>query len=171
MRGARVVRDLHRTLGKDHADLLAPDGFTPVPLLVERAGPAARDVFVTPGGLVTERLPAAGARFADRFSHTQSGAPVEAGAVYAAQSALVLLDAIARSDGTRRSVVDQMFRTRVTDGLLGTFRFDPHGDVTEGPVTVLRVREGGTSRTTLSVEGATVESVLRPPSSLVGTAG
>jgi branched-chain amino acid transport system substrate-binding protein len=165
--GARVVQDLRTRLDAGDADLLAPDGFTPVPLLFERAGAAARDLFVTPGGLVTAELPPAGARFAARFARTQAGVPVEAPAIYAAQAALVLLDAIARSDGTRASVVEQLFRTRVTDGLLGTFRLDSSGDVTEAPVAVLRVREGGTSRRILSVEGAVVERVVRPPSSLV----
>jgi branched-chain amino acid transport system substrate-binding protein len=102
--GARVVRDLRRELDAREADLLAPDGFTPVPLLVEQAGTAARGLYVTSGGLVAERLPPAGARFVERFAGTQPGAPVQASAVYAAQAAIVLLDAIARSDGTRSSV-------------------------------------------------------------------
>lgn len=56
----------------------------------------------------------------------------------------------------------------MTDGLLGTIRFDGRGDVIEGPVTVLRVRAGGTSRTVGSTEGAIVERVVRAPSPLVG---
>ena len=79
----------------------------------------------------------------------------------------MLLDAIARSDGTRGSVIDQLFRARVSDGLLGTFRFDAHGDVDSSPFTVLRVRGGGRSRTILRYEGATIERVLRPSPSLV----
>jgi hypothetical protein len=38
-------------------------------------------------------------------------------------------------------------------------------------VTVLRVREGGTSRTVMSAEGAEVEGVMRPSPSLVDAAG
>ena len=37
---------------------------------------------------------------------------VEPATVYAAQATEVLLDAIARSDGTRGSVLEQLFKTR-----------------------------------------------------------
>jgi len=43
-------------------------------------------------------------------------------------------------------------------------------NVDPSPVTVLRVRRRGRSRTSRSVEGATVERVLRPSPSLVGAA-
>src|SRR6185295_13559773 len=54
------------------------------------------------------------------------------------QAADVVLDAIARSDGTRSSVLTQLFATKVRSGLLGTFAFDPAGDVTRSPITILR---------------------------------
>lgn len=57
---------------------------------------------------------------------------------YAAQAAQVLLDAIARSDGTRASVTKELFATRVRGGILGTFGFDRNGDTTEQKVTILR---------------------------------
>jgi hypothetical protein len=41
-----------------------------------------------------------------------------------------MLDAIARSDGTRASVTKELLRTRVRDGLIGSFRFDRNGDTT-----------------------------------------
>jgi branched-chain amino acid transport system substrate-binding protein len=167
--GARVIRDLRERLGRDGADLFAP-GFTPVSLLAEQAGPAARGVFIAPGGLVVERLPPAGARFVERFARAHPGDAVEPSVVYAAQATTVLMDAIARSDGTRRSVVRELFRTRVTDGLLGTFGFDRNGDITESPVAIVRVRGAGASRTILSVDGATLERVMRPKAGLVATA-
>jgi ABC-type branched-subunit amino acid transport system substrate-binding protein len=161
-----------------NADLLATDGFTSVPQLVKQAGTAARGVYITTNGLIPGHLPPEGARFVERFARTQAPAAtvrarrrarqrVEATAVYAAQAATVLLDAIARSNGTRGSVIDELFRTGVADGLLGAFRFDARGDADPGPVTVLRVRGPGRSRTILSMEGATVERVLRPSPSLV----
>ena len=164
--GARVVRALRARLGPS-VDLLLPDGFTPIPLLVQQAGAAALGAHVSLAGVVTERLPARGARFAARFAGTQAGAPVEPSAVYAAQATEVLLDAIARSDGSRPSIVAELFATRVRDGLLGTFRFDANGDITESPVTILGVRRAGASRTVGSVEGGEVERVVRPRTSLV----
>ena len=166
--GARVLRDVRRELPAGAGDILAPDGFTPVPLLVETAGAAARDVFVSLGGVVTEGLPATGRRWVERFARTQPGVEVQPAAVYAAQATHVLLDAIAASDGTRRSVVAELLRTRVEDGLIGSFSFDPNGDVSESPVTVLRPRRQGAPGPVLSTEGATVERVVRPRSRLVG---
>jgi branched-chain amino acid transport system substrate-binding protein len=163
---ARVVRDLRARPGAS-VDVLAPDGLTPLPLLRRQAGPAALGVYVSLAGAVTERLPRAGARFVERFGETQPGAAVEPSAVYAAQATEVLLDAIARSDGTRASVAEELFRTRVRDGLLGSFGFDRNGDITESPVTILRVARGGASNRILSVEGGVVARVARPSPKLV----
>ena len=163
---AQVVRDLRVRLGKS-VDLLGPDGLTPLPLLVDRAGNAALGVYVSLGGVVTESLPPGGARFVERFSQTQAGAGIEPSAVYAAQATHVLLDAIARSDGTRASVVKELFQTRVRSGLLGSFGFDRNGDITESPVTIVRVRGGGSSTTIMSIEGGVVERVTRPQARLV----
>ena len=93
--------------------------------------------------------------------------PVEPSAIYAAQVAQIVLDALARSDGTRASVIAELFRTRVRDGLLGDFEFDRRGDISASPITIMRVAHGGTSTRILSVEGGVVERVARPPARLV----
>ena len=163
---ARVIRDLRASL-PESVDLLGPDGLTPLPLLSRQAGPAANGTFVSLGGLLTERLPPAGARFARRFARTQAGAPVEPSAIYAAQATEVVLAALARSDGTRARVLDELFRVRIRNGLLGDFGFDRRGDTTESPVTIMRLTRGGTSTQILSVEGGVIERVSRPRTSLV----
>ena len=40
-----------------------------------------------------------------------------------------MLDAIAKSNGSRLSVVRNVFRTRVRNGIMGTFAFDRKGDI------------------------------------------
>ena len=62
--------------------------------------------------------------------------------MYGAQAAEVLLDAIAASDGTRRSVTAQLFRSRVRDGLLGSFGFDRNGDTTLRRIFIHRISRG-----------------------------
>jgi hypothetical protein len=64
-------------------------------------------------------------------------------------------------------VVEELFRTRVTGGLLGSFGFDVNGDMTESPVTVLRVGTGSESRAVRSIPGGIVARVVRPQASLV----
>ena len=162
--GARVVRDLRARLGRSAA-ILVPDTFAPLPLFVEQAGSAAIGTYASYSGVLTDGLPPAGKRFVERFAATQAGVAIEPSAVYAAQTTEVLLDAIARSDGSRSSVTDELFATRVEDGLLGTFGFDANGDITESPVTILRVTRGGSSREVRSVEGGEVERVVRPAAS------
>ena len=165
---ARVVRAIRARVGPD-VDVLGPNGLLPLSLFERSAGRAARGTFVSLPGVVTERLPPAGAEFVRRFARTQAGAVIEPSAVYAAQAAQVVLDAIARSDGTRATVIDELFRTRVRDGLLGDFSFDRRGDITESPVTILRVGEGDPSMRIQGIEGGVVERVVRPAPSLVAT--
>ncbi len=124
-------------------DLLGPDGLTPLPLLVRKAGGAARGVFVSLAGVVTERLPRGGAAFVQRFAPTQAGAPRGARrrcTPRRRRRSARRARALGRHArlGARRAV-----RTRVRDGLLGDFEFDARGDITESPVTILRVARGG----------------------------
>jgi DNA-binding SARP family transcriptional activator/ABC-type branched-subunit amino acid transport system substrate-binding protein len=158
--GDRVVRDLRKVFGSG-VDLMVPDAMAPPVTLLNAVGAAARGVFVANSGVVTTQLPPAGARFAQRFARTQPGADVEVYAIYAAQATQVMLDAIARSDGTRESVLDQVFRTHLRDGLIGEVGFDARGDIRESAVTVLRVVGGGTESTIASIDGAVVEEVVR----------
>ena len=163
-----VLRDLVRRL-PDDVDLLGPGGLTPAPLLMAKSKGAARGMYLSFPGVLPESLPPAAASWAARFGATQRGVDVEPSAVYAAQAAEVLLDAIARSDGTRRSVVDELFRTRVENGLLGSFGFDANGDVSESPMTIVQVRRGGSDNRVQSVEGAEVVRVVRPSPALVAS--
>ena len=128
---------------------------------------AKRAAKAAPAGVVMEGLPPAGDAFAERFAAAQPGLPVEPSAMYAAQATEVVLDALARSDGTRASLLDALFATRIRDGLLGDFGFTPAGDITEAPVSVLRVSDGRGSRRVSSLEGGELERVMRPPVRLV----
>jgi branched-chain amino acid transport system substrate-binding protein len=161
-----VIRDLRGRLS-DEVDLLGPSGLAPVGLLVRKSDGAARGTYLSIAGVLSERLPQAASRWATRFGVTQRGVPVEPSAVYAAQATEVLLDALARSDGTRESVLDELFRTRIQDGLLGSFGFDANGDVSEGPMTIVQVRRGGADNEVQSVKGASVVRVVRPSPDLV----
>jgi hypothetical protein len=41
----------------------------------------------------------------------------------------VLLNAIAKSDGSRSSVIDNVFKTHVNNGLIGSFSLNKNGDL------------------------------------------
>ena len=100
----------------------------------------ATGMYVANYGIPNGELPSAGRRFLREFEAARDGEPSpDFSATYAAQAAEVLLDAIARSDGTRASVTRELLRTRVEDGILGDIRFDENGDLVEGPVTIYRI--------------------------------
>ena len=82
-----------------------------------------------------------GARFVASFSKKFGEKPTRFD-VHAAQAIDVLLDAIARSDGTRASVTSKLFATRVSNGILGSFWITPTGDTTLNAVAMYRVKGG-----------------------------
>jgi class 3 adenylate cyclase/ABC-type branched-subunit amino acid transport system substrate-binding protein/streptogramin lyase/predicted Ser/Thr protein kinase len=162
----QLIKALRLRLGADFP-LFGPDALLPVSTLFDTAGPSARGLYISLGGLTTDHLSPAGRRFVKEFGATQPGGEVDPFAVYAAQATEVLLDAIGRSDGTRRSVVKQLFRTRVKNGILGSFRFDENGDTTSIPLTIVRAERGGGAKVMLGLEGASFDHVVQVPSALL----
>ena len=133
-----LLRDLRAALGPD-VPLIANDGFMVPEGLVKAAGPAARGMYLGFYGVPNGELPPAGERFLEEFEAARGGGPTPwYSATYGAQAAEILLDAIARSDGTRASVNTELRRTIVEDGILGDIRFDENGDLVEGPVSFFR---------------------------------
>jgi len=121
--------------------LIAPDAFAFVPQLVDDVGPAVEGMIVSQPEIAPPLLRGAGHRFAAEFGK-QIGGTFYPWTAYGAQAADVLLEAIARSDGTRPSVTRALFRTNVRNGLIGSFAFTPTGDTTAGSVTMIRVEHG-----------------------------
>jgi ABC-type branched-subunit amino acid transport system substrate-binding protein len=70
----------------------------------------------------------------------------------------VLLTAIEKSDGTRASVADNLLKTKVSDGILGTFSINANGDTSSNPVTQYKLLAGGKT---------TPFKTITPPASLV----
>jgi branched-chain amino acid transport system substrate-binding protein len=139
--GGKLIKDLSSVLG-NKVTLLAPDGFTPISAVVSGAGNASEGMYVSVAGEPNEKLGPAGQKFVKDFGATQSGGNVDPYSSYAAQSAVVLLDAIAKSDGTRADVASRLLDTKVTDGILGTFKINSDGDTDSNPVTIYQIKGG-----------------------------
>jgi branched-chain amino acid transport system substrate-binding protein len=147
-----LIRDLRDALGPE-VPLIAGDAFMPSEGLVDLAGPAARGMYLGVYGLPNDELPPTGARFLEEFEAAHGGGATPSyTATYGAQAVEILLDAIARSDGTRSSVNRELRRTTVEDGILGDIRFDANGDLVEGPVTFFRAV--GTQRPSAILAGS-----------------
>src|SRR5436305_479133 len=123
-----MYKDFKSVLG-NKVQLLAPDGFTPISAVVSGAGNASEGMYISVAGEPNEKLGAKGKAFVKDFGATQSGGNVDPYSAYAAQSAEVLLTAIQNSDGTRAGVAAELLKTKVTDGILGSFTIDANGDV------------------------------------------
>jgi ABC-type branched-subunit amino acid transport system substrate-binding protein len=138
-------------------------------LLLEFAGQAAVGMYTTTTAIAHEGLGAAGKRFARDFRR-EHGVPLPSAlySIETAAAAEALLAAIARSDGTRASVVEQLRNLELENGILGRIRFDRNGDVIPAAFTVLRIT-GGTKRDPALSEdftGAVVDRVIRVPAKL-----
>jgi branched-chain amino acid transport system substrate-binding protein len=153
--GPQLVKDLRSVLDR-RVRILTPDGFTPIKAFAQLAGPAAEGVTVSFPAAPPERLGPAGHRFVAEFQG-EIGRPVEAYTVAVAQATEILLDAIARSDGTRKLVTTNLLDTRVRNGILGSFSIDRNGDTTAGAVTIFKIVNGK----------PVVYRVIKPPPSLV----
>jgi branched-chain amino acid transport system substrate-binding protein len=136
--GARLIREKVAVLGSNQAKVrvIAPDGFAEQALLDE-AGAAARGMYVVAPGVSLRSFSPGARAFARKFSAERlGGAPVDPFALHGAEAIRVVLDAIGRSDGTRRGVLRALFRTRAQDGLVGSYELDANGDPfpARGPV-------------------------------------
>jgi len=139
--GGKLIKDLSSVLGSG-VQLLGPDGFTPISAVVSGAGKASEGMYISVAGQPNENLGPTGKKFVKDFGATQAGGQVDPYSSYAAQSADALLTAIANSDGTRADVAAQLLKTKVTDGILGTFTINENGDTNANPVTIYKIKGG-----------------------------
>jgi branched-chain amino acid transport system substrate-binding protein len=139
--GGKLIKDLRAGLGPD-VQLVGPDGWTPISATIEGAGAAANNMYITQPGIPVDQLKGAGKEFVDGFTEAQGKAP-NPYTVYAAQAAVVLLDAIERAgEFDRAKVSEELFNTDIQDGILGDFQIDENGDTTLGTVSVYQVKNG-----------------------------
>jgi branched-chain amino acid transport system substrate-binding protein len=133
--GAQLIKDKVAVLGPNAGPikLLAPDGFAQQST-IDLAGTASKGMFVSVPGLVPQDLSGPGKQLVSQLQKKVSG-PVELFAPYAGQAASVLLGAIAQS-GERGGVIDAVRKTKVRNGITGSFDILPSGDPSVGPITV-----------------------------------
>jgi branched-chain amino acid transport system substrate-binding protein len=110
--GGQLVKDKVKILGPNSGSvkLIGPDGFEGSPDLQKLA--EAQGMYLTFPGLASEQLIAAGGpakAFLDSYKAKYGALPTSAYAIYGVQAVQVILAAIAKSDGTRKGVLDAVF--------------------------------------------------------------
>ena len=83
-------------------------------------------------------------------------------ALYAAQATEVLLDAIARSDGSRASVTRALLATKIEDSLIGDVSFDADGDIRPRPYVVVRFSRHTHNFNGARPDGSNIAAVISP---------
>jgi YVTN family beta-propeller protein len=165
--GERLLRALRARLGA-RAVIIGTDQFLNVPEVLEATGPAAVGMYVTNTSIPVERLAGRERRLVRRFAATQPSGADTLWHPETMRAVQVVLDAIARSDGTRASVLEELGATRAKGGVFGSFRFDRFGDIAPSAVAIHRVT-GQTkpgSRTFPSLRGAVLDRLIRIPEQL-----
>jgi len=149
--GGQLVKDKVKGLGDNTAvRMIGPDGFTGYPDLVSL--PEAAGMYLTFAGLASEQLRAAGgagAKFLDAYKAKYGADPATNYALYGVQALQVILKAIEASDGTRKSVNEQVFSgsgisISATDAVLGKdLKIETStGDVNVRDISVELVKDG-----------------------------
>jgi branched-chain amino acid transport system substrate-binding protein len=137
--GAQVIKDKVAVLGPNDGKvkLFAPDGFTTQSTIDESGGAAAGMYMSVAGNPISEFKGEAKQFVDDLLAGPLKGKNIDPYAIYGAQAAVVLLDAIAASDGSRSDVIAKMFETDCQDCLLGSFKFNENGDPTNATGAVV----------------------------------
>jgi ABC-type branched-subunit amino acid transport system substrate-binding protein len=162
--GGRLVKALRERPGS-RIKILAHDPFLPIADVLAFAGPAAHGLYFSSTDVPPRAQPPAGRRFARDIGTLD--APVF-GVLPAGQTTELLLDAIARSDGTRASVLEELRGAKVEDGILGDFRIDRYGDITPARLAIFRVTGATPPDAPVfpQYEGAVFDRVIEVPATL-----
>jgi branched-chain amino acid transport system substrate-binding protein len=153
--GSKLIKDLRSVLGKNFP-LIAPDGFSSFSSTAKNSGGAAEGMYISVAGQPNKNLGPTGKKFVTEFGKEIGGDPNPYSA-YAAQTMNVLLTAVAGSGGSRGTTAANLFKTNVTDGILGTFSINSNGDTNNNPVTQYK----------LVGSNGVPYKVITPPASLV----
>jgi len=109
--------------------------------------PEAAGAYLSFTGLSIDQFPTGGAaeKFQADYLAEYGVAPTSSFSVYGAAAAQVILDAISRSDGTRKGVFEAMKTVSISaaDSVVGTeLKFDENGDILSKDITILIVKDG-----------------------------
>jgi ABC-type branched-subunit amino acid transport system substrate-binding protein len=161
-----IIRAIRARLGA-RFPIMASNYFVFVRDVLKYIGPAARGIYVATTDVTRGmlELTPAGKQFLDDFGEDGSGSPI----LESAQATELVLRAIARSDGTRESVLEKLKASRVKDGILGTFRFDRNGDLTQAKMPIIQITGSTPPSSPLPklMQGAVIHSAVEIPRRLI----
>jgi branched-chain amino acid transport system substrate-binding protein len=146
--GGQLVKDKVKVLGDNNTvKMIGPDGFTGYPDLDKLA--QGQGMYLSFAGLSTAQLRTAGgagAKLLDAYKAKYGQDPPTDYALYGVAAVQAILQAISKSDGTRKGVLDQVFSgsgitISASDSMLGKeIHIDPQtGDVNAKDISILQL--------------------------------
>jgi len=145
LNGGQLVKDKVKYLGSNTAvKFMMPDGFTGYPDFL--ALPEAAGAYLSFTGLSIDQFPKGGVAeaFQDEYLLTYGDAPTSSFSVYGAAAAQVILDAISRSNGTRKDIFEKMKTVNIpaNKSVVGTqLKFDKNGDILSKDISIILVKD------------------------------
>jgi branched-chain amino acid transport system substrate-binding protein len=155
----QLINDKVAVLGPNSGDvkLFLPDGFTADAVFQRAEGgtPNAKDAFFSVAGVGIDKYTGEAKTFIDAFKKTIPGKSVDPYAILGAQATRVMLDAIENSDGSRASVIEEVFKTKIDNGLIGSFEINENGDITgaKGAALLFTIYKGTNKLVTFKTAG------------------
>ena len=144
--GGQLIKDKVSVLGSNSkVPLMAPDGFTGYPDLDKLA--QGQGIYLTFAGLSTDvlsKVKGPGATLLQAFQAKFGRAPAGSYPLYGVAATQVILAAIAKSDGTRASITNQVFS--------GSGITIPQSESVTGKAIVINPQTGDTSAKDITVE-------------------
>jgi branched-chain amino acid transport system substrate-binding protein len=136
--GAQLIKDKVAVLGPNDGavKLLAPDGFAQQST-IDQTGSDAKGMYASLPGRTPGSLTGTAGVFLKELRSEIPDKPIEVFAPYAGEAAEVLVDAI-RIGHDRAGTIAQLFKTHVSDGIVGSFSITPTGDPRPAPISVLK---------------------------------
>jgi branched-chain amino acid transport system substrate-binding protein len=141
--GGQLVKDKVSIVGDNtKVKMVMADGFVLSSLFEEAGKQNVEGAYGTAPTLPTEQVKGEGKEFLDAFSEKEGGKNIEVYTLYAAAAAQVLLDAIAKSDGSREDVLAKVFEVDLPDTVVGPMSFDENGDPETKFETIYEAKNG-----------------------------
>jgi branched-chain amino acid transport system substrate-binding protein len=144
--GGKLVRDKVKYLGDNtKVKMMAADGFTGYPDFL--AQKESEGSYLSFTGLTIDRFPKGGVAeaFLDEYLLTYGEEPTSSFSIYGAAAAQAILDAISRSNGTRKDIFEKMKTVNISaaKSVVGSqLAFDKNGDIKAADISIILVTGG-----------------------------
>jgi branched-chain amino acid transport system substrate-binding protein len=129
--GVQLYKDVYAA--NPSIKLFGPDGVAETSFTSKLPAGAQKQTYITVGTIDPKDYPPAGQKFFADFKAKYGAATPEPYAIYGYEAMSLLLDSMKRAGSKcndRQAVIDQVFKTKNKQSVLGTYSVDKDGDVT-----------------------------------------